>query len=70
MNEVEFVDSGHRKIRLSAPVGGSGSYQLYIDKFYYGNLVYKNGKWIGHLNNNDLTSDDIQILGDIIDMKK
>jgi hypothetical protein len=66
MDEVKFRDSDNRLVNLSTPAGGADSYHIYID----GNLLCYKGEWIGHLNNNDLTSDDIQILGSIIDMKK
>jgi hypothetical protein len=66
MKEIEFRDSDKRQVKLSIPAGGSDSYHIYIDKFYYGNLVYHKGKWIGHLNDNDLTMDDIQILGELV----
>jgi hypothetical protein len=44
--------------------------QLTIDNFYCRTIVKRNGKWIAHLNDKSLpefTTDDIQILGEIID---
>ena len=70
MKDVEFRDSDNRLVLLSQPMGGSESYHIYIDKFYYGTLAYRNGRWIGHLNDNDLESEDIQILGELISNNK
>ena len=66
MNGIEFRDSDNRLVSLSSPIGGSNSYHIYIDKFYYGNIVFVNGEWTGHLNDNELTTEDIQIFGELI----
>jgi len=70
MGEIKFNDSDNRLVRLSAPIGGSNSYHVYIDNYYQGNLVFLNGEWVGHVNNNDLTTEDIQILGELISNSK
>ena len=47
--------------------------QLIIGGYYCGTIVKQNGKWIAYLNDKSLpqfTTDDIQILGEIIDNSK
>ena len=47
---------------------GGEFYHLYIDGFYKGQLYYRDNQWNMHLTpNSDITIDDIQILGEIIE---
>jgi hypothetical protein len=57
-----------KDIMLGNPHGGSEGYQVYIDDYYQGTIVLRDGQWIGHLNDrSELTIDDIQILGERIE---
>lgn len=60
-----------RLVDLGTAYGSpDGSYQIIIDDHYFGVIRKENGKWIGRLNRSGerlFTTDDIQILGDIID---
>jgi len=67
---IEFRDSDGRLINLSQPISGSNSYHIYIDKFYYGNLAFRNGELVAHLNNNELETEDIQILIELLSNNK
>jgi hypothetical protein len=55
-----------KTVKLTAPSGGAGFWQLIIDNYYYGILVKRNNQWEGHING-DLTAEDILILGELID---
>ncbi|WP_146217415.1 hypothetical protein [Chitinophaga sp. S165] len=69
--KIEFeAHFGHetKTIELVAPSGGGQGYQLMIDKYYQGRLIKTQGKWVGKFNPGcDLTVDDINILGEMID---
>ncbi|MDM8176837.1 hypothetical protein QT327_21220 [Olivibacter sp. 47] len=58
-------------ITLSIPSGTSGHYAIMVDKYYNGTLEKRGTEWIGHLNQlSELTSDDIYIMGEILDSKE
>ena len=71
MESIEFtvIMDGRRSIvRVSRPFGGSGAYQLFIDNYYKGDILKKDGVWIGHLNaNSELTTGDIGAIGERIE---
>jgi hypothetical protein len=60
-----------KKVETSQPhATAQFGLHLVVDKHYCGKLGKQNGKWTAHLNDKSLpqfTSDDIQILGEIID---
>lgn len=57
-----------KTVVLSCPSGGAGGYQIVIDRMYHGMLVKLSDVWVGHLNRaGDITPEEIEILGDIID---
>jgi hypothetical protein len=70
MKEIEFDASfGNKikKVKLSSNIGGSDGWQVSIDNYYQGTIFFKDGMWKAHLNNRSiLTSDDILILGEMI----
>ena len=67
--EFDAAYGNDRKMVVIRQLSGSGNiYQVFIGNYYDGMLVKLNGEWVAHLNlKSDLTSDDIQLLGDIID---
>jgi hypothetical protein len=70
MKTIEFYGcwgNQTKKVHISIPTGGEGC-QIIVDNFYHGILIKRKQHWVGYLNNNsELTSEDILILGDIID---
>jgi hypothetical protein len=45
--------------------------KYFIDKFYHGEIFFRDGTWQAHLNGKTiLTGDDIVILSDIIDQSR
>jgi len=69
MPEIEFdapFGDERKHVWITLPDGaGANIYQIYLDNFYQGRLTKQNGQWI-HWEGN-LTTDDIQILGEMID---
>jgi hypothetical protein len=56
-----------KEVELSMPFGGGGHYHIYIDRFYYGAIIFINDKWTIALNpkaDEELTTDDRMILTD------
>ncbi|MDB5288587.1 MAG: hypothetical protein JWR05_3536 [Mucilaginibacter sp.] len=67
MQSIEFLSS-KGKGRVTNPNGGSGNYQIFINDYYQGDVLFKDNKWIGHLNKkSELTDKEIQIIGGMID---
>lgn len=59
-----------KAVKISQPHGG-GDYQVLINNYLQGTIVKHGDNWIGHLNARSvLTSDDIAILGEMIDNVK
>ena len=57
-----------KEVRLAAPSGAGAGYHVYIDKYYYGTVINRNGDWVGLMNHaSDLTTADIQAIGEIIE---
>lgn len=57
-----------KKVELFEPLGSAdGGCHVMIDHFYNGTLVKLKGEWVLHYNKTDLYSEDILILGAIID---
>jgi hypothetical protein len=71
MKTIEFdAPLGNRtmQVKLVSNDYGGGGYQILIDKYYHGEIVFLNGTWQAHLNaKSDLTGDDIAILGEVIE---
>jgi hypothetical protein len=67
--EFDAAYGNDRKMVVIRQLSGSGKiYQVFIGNYYEGTIVKLNGEWAAHLNlKSDLTADDIQLLGDIID---
>lgn len=66
MESIEFLSS-KGKVRVTNPNGGSGNYQVFINDYYQGDVLFKDNEWIGHLNRkSELTTKEIQIIGRII----
>ena len=70
MKQIEFeIDFGGKikKVELSPVTGSNGIVHLYIDKFYYGQLVKVKDKWEAYMNKNELTGDDITAIIQIVE---
>lgn len=73
MKDIKFTavyGDETKEVELSNPLGGGSGYHVYIDRYYTGTIIKRNGKWAGFFNpksQDEFTSDDIMILGDIID---
>lgn len=67
--EFDAAYGNDRKMVVIRQLSGLGNiYQVFIGNYYEGTIVKLNGEWVAHLNlKSDLTADDIQLLGDIID---
>jgi len=60
-----------KTVSLSEPPGAIGQFFVMIDNYHQGSLVKYNGQWVWYHNNpDDFTSDDIAILGEMIDRVK
>lgn len=72
MREIVFKASfgdERKTIRISKPNGmDSLMWQLSIDWYHQGTLYFRDGHWGAYLNDSsEITTEDIQILGEIID---
>jgi len=69
--EIEGVFGDLKKpIVITAPFGMGDVWQVFTANYYEGILVKRNGEWFGNLNSkSELTVDDVQILGAIIDKR-
>lgn len=57
-----------KNVRVTYDQWGTGCYQVLIDKFFHGSLCKTDNGWIAHLSpGSDITSVEIEILGEIID---
>lgn len=59
-----------KKVELSIATYGGDGYQILINRYYYGIMIQRAGKWVGYLNPRaweELTTDDVRILGEIIE---
>jgi hypothetical protein len=55
-------------LKIATSTGGSDGYQILIENYYHGMIVFYKGKWVGRLNaNSELTSTDIEIIGGLIE---
>src|SRR5687768_3614786 len=55
-------------LEISKPFGTGGDvYHMMVNNYYKGRLTKRDGKWIALENTLNLTSDDISVLGDLID---
>jgi hypothetical protein len=69
MKVIEFTGAfgfHNKTILLVAPNGTYGFWQLLIDNYYKGIIVKRKDTWEGHTNE-ELTADDLLILGEIIE---
>ena len=69
--EIEF-DAAYgqetKQVRLLGMNGHNGWYHVYIDKYFMGQLFYRNDRWVFFGNiEKELTFEDVEILGQIID---
>lgn len=73
MEKIEFTahyGDDKKNVCISASNGAAGVWHIYMDKYYYGVLLNIKGEWAWRpQNQSDFTSDDIQILGEMIEMK-
>lgn len=53
-----------KKVEISKPFGAGEQYHIYIDNYFCGTLMKRNGKWIIP-DHPEYTSDDIMVLGDL-----
>lgn len=74
MENIEFTawyGDKQKKIVLSEPHGAIGQFFVEIEGYYQGALMKLQGEWVWHHNKpDDFTTDDIQILGEMIDNEK
>jgi hypothetical protein len=59
-----------KEVELALPSGGGGSCHIMIDRFYYGQMVRYQGKWIVYLNRKaaeELYTADRMILSEILE---
>lgn len=51
--ELKFTDSLGRKVELTTPMGnGGGGYHIYIDRYYLGQIIKRQGQWQAFSQNN------------------
>lgn len=71
MKKVIFdVPWGDRNatVEISQVVAGSGGYHIYIDRYYNGQMVYRNNEWVAQLNEkSELSLEDIQVIREKIE---
>lgn len=57
-----------KQVKLTAPTGAEGEWQVFIENYYQGIVVKRSGIWYGYFNTaSTLTQDDAGILGEMID---
>lgn len=64
MKKIEFdaeFEGSIKIVEISRPMGGGGSLQLMIGKYYQGSFVFRNGEWVwlpqkGHLTDGEVYS--------------
>jgi len=71
MHTIQFIaafGNEDKSVNLTAHSGNSGGYHLYIDKYFRGQMFYRNERWVFFGNmEKELTFEDVEILGQIID---
>jgi hypothetical protein len=63
------VGDEHIKVEICQSNGtDSLCYHINIDNYCYGPIIKRNGEWIRlHVNSRELTIDDVQALGELVD---
>lgn len=57
-----------KQVKLTAPSGAEGEWQVFIENYYQGIVVHRSGIWYGYFNPaSALTQDDAGVLGEMID---
>lgn len=54
-------------VSMAGHCGSDDVYQLYLNNYYRGVLVKRRGVWTSLMQNEDLETADIEILGDLIE---
>jgi hypothetical protein len=71
MNTIEFTipwDNGRKTVKIVDVGSGSGGYQVLMDNYYNGDILFKGNEWVGLLNpKSELSIDDVQFLGSLVD---
>ena len=63
-----LIDDVEQPVNISQPSGTSGGYHIYINKYFHGQLFKRSYGWDkGLAPKSFLTTDDLQIIYDIID---
>ncbi len=71
--EIKLICGDEEKVAvINSPFGASGEkggIHVYIDKYFQGSMFKRQGKWVLLGPNVTLTTDDILIIGDMIEEK-
>lgn len=60
------ADGKEHHLLVYSPAGGGG-YHVYVDHFFYGQLVPSPGRWLAEIQGYALNSDDIGALLDLVE---
>ncbi|WP_316828092.1 hypothetical protein [Pedobacter miscanthi] len=69
MSKIEFkaaFGDEIKNVELSQPNGGSGSYDIMIDRFYRGSINHTMDGWKVYFNTDQFTAADAEILIDTV----
>lgn len=57
-----------KTVTISQPLGAGGIFYITIDNYHHGQMWKRNNEWVGYMaDKSELTAEDVQILGEMID---
>lgn len=65
--DIRYIENDKElHVVVSSPTGGGSSYQVLINDYYRGSVVYTSQGWISYLNTAELYSADIEVIMETI----
>lgn len=67
MEEIVFKDTLGRTVKIGSVSGANGSWDVYVDNYFFAQIFKRNGNWVAEAPNpKDLQADDLQIFADLV----
>jgi hypothetical protein len=65
--ETPWQAGDQRRTLTVSMVSGAGmQFYVFLDMYFQGQVLRRNGQWVGYFNNNLFTAEDVEILGEMI----
>lgn len=55
------------ELKITLPNGAAGLYHIFIDNYYQGIMMKREGQWVGYFNGPDIGAEEIEQLGGVIE---